>query len=73
MLFLFKYGIVCMVIRPSRSLCHDPDDRLIALAFTSWFLLFHHIQTTNALHKFILVYFHRGAIFNKIFPLPPHP
>ena len=57
----------------AKSLCHDPDDRLIALAFTSSFLLFHHIQTTNALHNFILVYFHSSGIFNKIFPLPPHP
>ena len=45
----------------AKSLCHD---RLIALAFTSWFLLFHHIQTTNALHKFIKRFrFYRNLLF----------
>ena len=46
------------------ALCHDC---LIALAFTSWFLLFHHIQTTNALHKFIFI----GAVYAIKSPPPP--
>ena len=54
----------------AKSLCYD---YLIALAFTSWFLLFHHIQTTSTLHKFILVYF-IGAIYSiKSFPFPHTP
>ena len=53
----------------AKTLCHD---RLIALGFTSCFLLFHHIQTTNALHKFIFI----GAVyaiesFLNPQPLPP--
>ena len=49
------------------SLCHDC---LIALAFTSWFLLFHHVQTTSALHQFIFI----GAVYAiKSLPPPPPP
>ena len=39
-----------------KPLCHDC---LIALAYTSRFLLFHHIQTTGALHKFNFI----GAVY----------